>query len=103
MIVQELFSVLGLKVDKGQFDAGERALDGIKTIAGAVIAAFAVDKIAGWVHSVAEIADGASKASAKLGITAEAVQELGYAAKLSDIEQGEFESTLGKLAKNLDN
>ena len=102
MVVQELFATLGLKLDKNSFRSADRALGGLKTVAAGVIAAFGVSKLVGMVKGVADVADAASKASQKLVITTEAVQELGFAAKLSDIEQGELEGGLARLAKGLD-
>jgi hypothetical protein len=102
MIVQELFSTLGLKVDRGSFAQGDKLLSAIKTGFAGIGIAFGLSHIAGLVQGVASMADSAVKASAKLGITVEAVQELGYAAKLSDIGQGELEGGLNRLAKGLD-
>ncbi len=101
MIVQELFSVLGLKVDEKSFDAGEKAMSGIKTIAAAAIGVFAVDKLVGVVAHVAELGDHAADTAQSLGITAEAVQELGHAAEVGGSSAGELEGGLQKLAMSL--
>lgn len=102
MIVQELFSTLGLKVDRGSFAKGDKLLSAVKTGFAGLVAGIGLSQVAQLVKGVADVADSAVKASAKLGITVEAVQELGFAAKLSDIEQGELEGGLNRLAKGLD-
>jgi hypothetical protein len=102
MIIAELFAKLGLQVDKGSWDKGEKALGGLKVAMAAVVAGIGISSIKHMIDGVAELADAAVKSSAKLGITTDAVQELGYAAKLSDISQGELEMSLTKLSRGLE-
>src|SRR5882762_2373382 len=55
-----------------------------------------------WIEHTAEAADAAVKMGQKLGISAESVQELGYAASLSDVSMGTLAAGLGKLERKLD-
>lgn len=102
MIVAELFAKLGLDIDKGSWEKGDKLLGTFKAGFTAVVAGFGIHKLAGMVEGVAELADAAVKSASKLGITVEAVQELGYAAKLSDISQGELEGSLTKFSRTLE-
>lgn len=102
MIVQELFAKLGLKVDTEAWEKGEGAIGKLKGALAGVAAALSVRSVWHMVSGVSELADAAVKSAQKLGITVEAVQELGYAAKLSDVSQGELESGLMRLQRGLD-
>jgi hypothetical protein len=51
--------------------------------------------------SSAEAADQAGKAAQKVGINAQAYQELAFAAKLANVEQDSFQQGLKQLNKNL--
>lgn len=102
MIVQELFSLLGLKIDEKSWAKGDAFLSAVKTGFAALVAGFGLAQVQEMIAGVADLADAATKTASKLGITAEAVQELNYAAKLSNIESGQFEKGLLKLGKGLD-
>lgn len=101
-IVTELFALVGIEVDQKSWAKGnaffEKVSSGLQMVAGA----FALNEIKEAFMGVSELADHAVKAGQKLGITTEAIQELGYAAKLSDVSQEGLETALGKLAVNLD-
>lgn len=101
MIVQELFSVLGLKIDKESWSQGDKFLSAVKAGFAGVVAGFGIHAVVEMVNGVSELADTAGKTAQKLGITTEAVQELGYAAKLSDIEQDELNGALFKFSRGL--
>lgn len=105
MIVAELAAVLGLQVDQAAWNRGEQTISRVKssigTLAAAVGLAFGAHEIVHAIETVADLGDHAVKAAQKLGITAEAVQELGYAAKKSDVDQGELEISLTHLARSL--
>lgn len=102
MIVEELFATLGLKPDKGSFEKGEKLLENVKHAFEFFAGYEALKMIGELVKSTAEAADHAVKAAQKLGVTTDAIQELGYAATLADVGQESLEIALGKLAKNLD-
>lgn len=101
MIVQQLFSVLGLKVDEASWAKGDKFLSAVKAGFAGVVAGFGIASIKHMIDGVAEMADEAGKTAQKLGITTEAVQELGYAAKLSDVEAGEFNAAMFRLSRGL--
>jgi hypothetical protein len=102
VIVDELFAVLGLKPDKESFKKGEKLLEGVKGALELVAGAEALRMVGELIKSTAEAADHAVKAAQKLGVTTDAIQELGYAATIADVGQEGLEIALGKLAKNLD-
>lgn len=101
-MIADLWAKLSLKPDKKSWDDGNKMIGGLKTAVAAVFTFESVKAVAGWVKSVADVGDHADEAAQKLGITAEAVQELGYAASFSSISQEGLEAALGKLAINLD-
>lgn len=51
--------------------------------------------------SAGEVADAAGKAAQSAGITTEAFTELAFAAKMSNVEQAEFEAGLARLNKQI--
>lgn len=101
MLVAELFSRLGLRVDEGSWTRGDRLISGMKGALAGLAGVFALHEVSEMIHSVAELADHASKASQILGITTESVQKLGYAAGLADVSQEQLEKGLGHLAIGL--
>lgn len=101
MIVADLAARLGLDINEAAWEKGDRLIEGLKRGLAVVGVALGIHELMEVVHGVAELADHATKASQKLGITAETIQELGYAAKLSDISQEELEISLGHLAKQI--
>lgn len=102
MIVEELLATLGVQLDTESIAEAEGALGGLKAAGAALIAAFGFHELHEMVKSVAEVGDAANKSSQKLGLSVEAIQELGYAAKLSDISQESLEGSLRKLSRSLD-
>lgn len=101
MIVEELFAKLGLEVDASGFKAGEAAVGALKgglLAVGAALGAAA----AGLTAMVKGTVDAASKindTSKATGISTDALQELGHAAKLSGIGFDELAGGLKKLSK----
>lgn len=101
MVVSELFAKLGLAVDEASFRKGEVVLGGLRTALGALglSVGAAASGIAAMVVKTSQAGDAAVKASARLGITTDAVQELGYAAGLSGSSFEELEGGLARLAR----
>ncbi len=101
MVVAELFAKLGLKVDKKSWSVGNDVIAGM----GKALAVFAGYKVATsigkMVTDTLAIGDAASNTAKKLGITAEAVQELGFAASQSGSSGEALNASLGKLAAGL--
>ena len=102
MKVAELIAELGLEVNHGSFSAGEKAIEGIKHALEAFAIFEGVKTLKEWVEHTAEAADQAVKTAQRLGTTAEAVQELGYVASLSDVSMGTLTSSMQKLERRLD-
>jgi len=100
-VVEELFAVLGLKVDHGSFHKGEAVLEHAKHALELVGLGLGLHEVYEMVKGVSELADHAVKAGQSLGITAEAVQGLGYAAKITDVSQEDLEIGLKRLAVGL--
>ncbi len=73
----------------------------LRNAAGALVAAMAFDRIYKGVVEVAKQGDEIAKTSRRLGLTAEAYQELGYAAELSGVSQSAYAKSLEKLNKNV--
>lgn len=101
MVVKELFASLGLQVDETSFKQAdalfstmEKALLGIGAAAVAAGAGLAV-----FVKQTANAGDDAKVAAARLGVTTDAVQELGYAAEQSDTSIESLQQAFVFLAK----
>lgn len=115
--VRELVTRLGFKVDTQSLSKWERRIDGAKRAMakarksaqefGAAVAKVAIGvgaaatAIGGLVKKVADVGDQAAKDARKLGLTAEAVQEIGYAARLSGSDVGTMKTGLQALARGL--
>jgi hypothetical protein len=79
--------------------ATKKLVEGI-AIAGGAVAAVATTIVA-VAKSSAEAADAAGKAAQKVGINAQAYQELAFAAKQADVSQESLQAGLKDLNKNL--
>lgn len=101
MIVSELLAKLGIKIDSKSFKEGNAALTILKAGIAGLVSGAAVAGLVNFMNGVSNAADAAVKTAAKLGITAEAVQELGYAAEASDLSREQLSSGLSKLGMNL--
>lgn len=87
MTITELYAKLGLSVDTAGFKKGDRLIAGLKiglkTMA--ATAAAAGTAIAVAIESAAHRGNEMAKASEKIGIGVEALEELAHAADLSDV------------------
>ncbi len=103
MILRELLLKLGLEVDEAKFAKGQIAASLIE--AGAKAAVDAVKELAtAFIENAKEAieyGDHIKKTSQSIGVGVEALQELQYAAKLSDVDTGSLSISLGKLAMNM--
>lgn len=102
MKVAELIAELGLEVNKESFEVGNKLLEGVKHGLEALAVFEAIDKLKEWTEHVAETADAATKMGERMGISAEAVQELSYAASSSDTSMGQLSAGLMKMERRLD-
>ena len=73
----------------------------LRNAAGALIAAMAFKKMYDGIVAVARTGDEIAKTSKRIGISAEAYQELNFAAERSGVSQSAFTSSLEKLNKNV--
>lgn len=85
MIVRELFAKLGLSVDAASFAVADHMLGAIKSGLGLLVsgAARAGEGLAEIVTKTVETASALNDTSIALGVTTDAIQELGYAAQLN--------------------
>jgi hypothetical protein len=101
--VAEIFAALSLKPDTASFDAAEKLIGGLKTglMALGAAAVGATVALGAMIQSTINEASAAVDAAARLGITAEQVQELGYAASLSGGSMETLEGGLRALSRTL--
>ncbi len=103
MIVRELLVKLGVKAQTGPLDKAINKFGGLKTaiigisglVAGAGVGLFAL------ASSAAKAGDRAAKMSQALGLSAEALQELGFAAQIGGASTAELETGLRTLSRTV--
>ena len=101
MQVAELFAKLGLQVDKKSWSVGNDVIAGLGKALVAWAGFKAVQGIAGWITDTIAWGDAAVKTAQKLGITAEAVQELGYVAGQSGTSGEALTAALARLSAGM--
>lgn len=102
MEIAKLFASLGLQVDRGSFEFGERMINSIHHALAGLAVFEGVKKLEEMVESTAKTAENALKSAAKLNMTAEAVQELGYAAEASHVPAEALTGALTRMARAMD-
>ncbi len=103
MIVRELFAKLGLSVDAASFAVADQMLGAVKSglgllVSGAVRAGEGLSEI---ITKTVETAGALNDTSVALGVTTDAIQELGYAAKLNGSSVEGMSDGLRKLSINM--
>jgi len=102
MQVADLYAGLSLKADHASFEKGDKLLESIKK----GLEIFAVVEVANGIreifNGVSETAIAASRMAQKIGISTEAVQELGYAASTTGVSTEELQIGFTKMAKGLE-
>jgi len=85
VIVRELFAKLGLSVDAASFAVADQMLGAVKSGLGLLVsgAVKAGEGLAESVTKTVETASALNDTSVALGVTTDAIQELGYAAQLN--------------------
>ncbi len=87
MALRELLATFGINVDSTQLDRANKRLDGFRDglakVAGLVGAGVGAAALVGFANHVAEIGDNIRDTGIRLGLTTDAVQELGFAAAQS--------------------
>lgn len=103
MIVRELLASFGLKLDESSFKKADSLVNSAKEGLRSLVEAFAIYEVAkqfrDLVESTIEAAAAIDDMANKIGITAQALQELRFAAKLSGIDAQEFDHALTILTK----
>lgn len=100
--VADLFATLGLKPDHESWEKGDKLIESVKHGLEAFAGIEAVKKIGEMVDHVVEAAVGAERLGQKIGITAEAVQELGYAADVSGASTEDLQVSMQHLARGME-
>ena len=103
MIVRELFAKLGLSVDAASFAVADQMLGAVKSglgllVSGAVRAGESLTEI---ISKTVETASALNDTSIALGVTTDAIQELGYAAQLNGSSVQGMSDGLRKLSINM--
>ncbi len=102
MDIASLTAELGLSIQKGQFEAGTKVIEGLHHALEALAIFEGLDTLKEWALHVSETADKAAKLSLKLGVSTDAIQELGYAASLSDSSLEGVTGALTRIERGLD-
>lgn len=101
MIVKELFAKLGLDVDEGAFSAADAAIGGLRSglvAVGAALAGVGI-ALAGAVKKTANTADNIDEIASRVGVSTDALQELGYAASFGGVGLDELAVAMNFMAK----
>lgn len=101
-VVQDLFARVGFVTDNASAKKVESFLGNMKTALGAFVAYKGFSFFRGMIDQTSEIAGAAVDMSAKLGISAESVQELDFAAKQSGTSIDGLKGGLTGIAGNLE-
>jgi hypothetical protein len=96
--VADLFASLGLRAKDEEWEKGSKLIEGVKRGLEFFAGFEVVKKLAELVKSTAETAIGAERAAQKIGVTTEAVQELGYAAEVSGVSSETLQTGIKHLA-----
>jgi hypothetical protein len=103
MIVRELVAKLGIGVDKQSFKRADRGIErikgGIARIAAGLAAGLAVKRIADITTETARLGDQIAKTSAKLGVSAQALQEMRHAAELTGVPVRTMDMALQRFTR----
>jgi hypothetical protein len=102
MIVAELTATLGLTPKEGEWEKGNQLIESLHHAIEAYLGYEGLQKVKELVEGTVEAAQEAKNLGEQLGITAEAVQELGYAAYVSDVSTGQLQSSMQRLSRGLE-
>lgn len=103
MALRELLMMFGMDVDKNDENRVKGTMDKLKMAATAVAGVWATIKsgevIAGMVMETAELGDEVNRTSEKLGVSADSLQELRFAAEQVSISQEDLGTSFRVLGK----
>lgn len=102
MQVAELFARLHLAPDEASWDKGHELIEGLHHALEAYLGYEGLKKVKELVEGTVEAAVAAKHLGERLGITGEAVQELGYAADVTGASQEDMTAGLQRLAAGLE-
>ena len=102
VVVAELAARLGLKVDRKSWSIGNDVIGGLGKALAVFVGYKVIRSMKDFVTSTLNVGDNAVKAGQKLGITAEAVQELSYAAGQSGSSFEEISAALSRFAVGME-
>lgn len=102
MKVGELFATLGLEVSEESFERGNELIEGVHHALEALAVFEGVHMLADWVKETTEAAVEAKHLGERLGVTAEAVQELGYAADVTGASSETMTAAMTRLAAGME-
>lgn len=100
-IVAEFAARLGLEVNESQWEKGHEVVESLHHALEAYVGVEAIEKLKGLVEGFVSSAVEAKNLSLRLGITTDAVQELGYAAYVSNLSQQEMTTSMQKFSRGL--
>ncbi len=104
MVLRELIAKVGLDFDQRAFDKAENRFRTLKNVAVGLVGVFVASKVSGALRNIvvgsAEAADKLNDTAQAVGVTAQALQELGHAAELSGSSQEEMAQGLAFLSRN---
>lgn len=105
-VVRELLAKFGLTFDdKGSKKFGasvDRQIDGLKKLGGALAVAAGAGALGSFVKEQIAAADAIDKASLKLGVSTDALQEYRHAANLTGVASQTFDVALQRLTRRLE-
>jgi hypothetical protein len=98
VIVAEFAAALGLNVNEGEFAKGDKLMDGLRHAVEIFIGVEAIRKVGQMVSGFVESAVAAKRLGERIGDTAQAVQELGYAAQTEGASADDLQVSMQHLA-----
>lgn len=102
MIVAEIFAKLGLLPDKEGFDKGNDLIKSIHAAVGAYLGVETIKQLGEMVEGTVEAAQSAQHLGEQMGVTTDAIQELGYAAEAADVPAEVLNGAMLRLARGME-
>lgn len=107
MALQDILISLGIDVDDSGLKKADDSVSGlvnqVRGFASAAAAAFAVNRVYEFANATAAAADAVNDTAERIGISAQALQELGFAAQMSGSSTESLNASLQILGRNVGN
>lgn len=100
-VVTELFASLGLIPDEKSWERGHELIEKLHTALNVYLGYEGIEKVKSLIEGTVEAAVHAKHLGERLGVTGEAVQELGYAAEQTGSSAGQLQTALQRLSLGL--